>query len=242
MHKAQIALAAALFLGACQTAAAPPSGAQTQEVYALFANAPANTIVDGRVFLPPAPAPDSAADRADRAVVGQRWSAERIEQARQDNAIDPFAAFDSVLGESFRADQFPATRALLMRIARDIGSSSQPPKELYQRPRPFVRDPSQSTCVTTEDTLRNSGSYPSGHAALGWAWGLTLVELAPAHADALLRRAHEFADSRVVCGVHFPSDVDAGRTLGAAGLARLHADAEFRVALDAARAEFQRGS
>lgn len=230
-----------LFATGCSHAAAPPpSGAQTAEVHALFAGAPANTIVDGRVFLPASPAEDSAIDRADRAIVRGPYSAERIEQARQDNAIDPFAAFDAVLGAEFNAERFPATRALLMRVARDAGSASQPPKTLYARPRPFVRDAAQATCVSVDPMLRNNFSYPSGHAAIGWAWGLTLAELAPAHADALVRRGYEFAESRVVCGVHFPSDVEAGRDLGAAVVARLHADADFRAALDAARAEFQR--
>ena len=233
---------AALLAAACAHTSAPagalPSGAQTAEVHALFANAPVSTIVDGRVILPASPDADSATDRADRAIVRGPYTAERIEQARQDNAIDPFAAFDAVLGAEFNAEHFPATRALLMRVTRDAGLASQPPKELYARPRPFVRDPAQTTCVSVDPRLSNNGSYPSGHAAIGWAWGLVLAELDPAHADAVLRRGFEFAESRVVCGVHFPSDVAAGRDLGAAVVARLHADAEFRAALDAARAEF----
>jgi acid phosphatase (class A) len=37
--------------------------------------------------------------------------------------------------------------------------------------------------------------------------------------------------------VHNPSDVEAGRTIAAAAVARLHADADFRQLMDAARAE-----
>jgi acid phosphatase (class A) len=44
----------------------------------------------------------------------------------------------------------------------------------------------------------------------------------------------------VICGYHFPSDVDAGRIIAAGGVARLHADASFRRALDAARRELAR--
>jgi acid phosphatase (class A) len=225
-------------LSACQTApATPPPSAQSPSVSTFFAGAPATAIVDGRVFLPPPPTVNSALDRADRAIARGPWSAERIEQARQDNAIDPFAAFDEVLGADFRADRLPATRALLMRVARDVGMASQAPKNLYNKPRPFVRDASQATCVTPDEGLRNSGSYPSGHSAIGWAWGLTLVELYPAQADALLRRAYGFGESRVVCGVHWRTDMESGQLLGAAGLARLHADPTFQAQLEAARAE-----
>jgi acid phosphatase (class A) len=88
--------------------------------------------------------------------------------------------------------------------------------------------------------LRAQSSYPSGHSTLGYAWALALAELAPQRADAILLRGREYGDSRVICGVHFPSDVDAGRVLAAGVVARLHADADFRRALDAARRELSR--
>ena len=55
--------------------------------------------------------------------------------------------------------------------------------------------------------------------------------------DALLVRARAFGESRVVCGVHFVSDVEEGRTNGAALFAALMADPEFRTDLEAARVE-----
>jgi acid phosphatase (class A) len=64
-----------------------------------------------------------------------------------------------------------------------------------------------------------------------------LAELVPSRADAILQRGRDYGDSRVVCGLHYPSDVEAGRTIAAAALARLHADPAFRRALDEARSE-----
>jgi len=40
------------------------------------------------------------------------------------------------------------------------------------------------------------------------------------------------SSSAPICGVHWQSDVDAGRLIGAAVVARLHADPVFRVQLD----------
>jgi NAD(P)-dependent dehydrogenase (short-subunit alcohol dehydrogenase family) len=46
-----------------------------------------------------------------------------------------------------------------------------------------------------------------------------------------------FAQSPVVCNVHWLSDTEQGSIMGAAVVARLHAEPEFRADLDAARAE-----
>ena len=44
--------------------------------------------------------------------------------------------------------------------------------------------------------------------------------------------------SRVICGYHFQSDVDAGRLVGSAVVARLHANNEFMAQLNKAKQEF----
>ncbi len=64
-----------------------------------------------------------------------------------------------------------------------------------------------------------------------------LTQIAPERADALLQRGHAFGQSRVVCGAQWQSDVDQGRVMGAAAVARLQSDPVFRAQLDAARAE-----
>ncbi|MGO9792157.1 MAG: phosphatase PAP2 family protein, partial [Solirubrobacteraceae bacterium] len=72
---------------------------------------------------------------------------------------------------------------------------------------------------------------------IGWAWALVLTELYPDRADAILARGRAFGDSRVICNVHWHSDVSEGRVVGAAVVARLHADATFRSDLEASRIE-----
>jgi acid phosphatase (class A) len=90
-------------------------------------------------------------------------------------------------------------------------------------------------CTPDEEAmLRTDGSYPSGHTAIGWGWGLILSELAPERAEAILARARAFGESRNVCNVHWRSDVIAGRMVGAAAVARLHTNRAFRDAMTAA--------
>jgi acid phosphatase (class A) len=108
------------------------------------------------------------------------------------------------------------------------------------RRRPFVDYPDRPKCPLEYAGLGDTGSYPSGHAGLGWLWGATLAELAPQFADALLARAIAFGDSRVVCGFHYPSDVAAGRLATAALLQRLHADPQYLKDLAQARKEVAR--
>jgi len=82
------------------------------------------------------------------------------------------------------------------------------------------------------------GSYPSGHTAIGWAWALILAEIAPDRADMILARGRAFGESRNICNVHWHSDVAEGRFMGAATVARLHADPVFCAELDKAKSEY----
>ncbi len=240
MLKLNYALVAVLALGACataETAQAPSPAAPPAVVHPTTPERNPAVQVDASVFLPPPPAANSAQELAERAIVRGPWTAERRQQALEDNAIDPFAAFDSVLGANFTPANFPATLAVLDRAGRAAGFAGDPVKFIHRRARPFLSDDAITTCIPNDERLRASFSYPSGHAALGFAWALVLAELVPSRADALIERGRDFTLSRVVCGVHYPSDVEAGRTVAAAAVARLHADADFRQMIDAARAE-----
>ena len=72
------------------------------------------------------------------------------------------------------------------------------------------------------------------------AWTLILTELSPDRAEQLLLRGRQFGESRNVCNAHWYSDIVAGRLVGAAAVARLHASDEFLAAMEAARADIER--
>ena len=85
----------------------------------------------------------------------------------------------------------------------------------------------------------SADSYPSGHSSIGWAWSLALAEIAPERANAIFARGLEFGVSRVVCGMHWMSDVEAGRIVGASTVSRLHADPVFTAQMAHARREVE---
>ena len=134
----------------------------------------------------------------------------------------------------------PALYMLLRRTLTDIGLSPYSAKNAFQRERPFMVSGTPVCTPEDEEALRNDGSYPSGHTAIGWGWALILTELVPDRSEEILARGRAFGESRNVCNAHWYSDVVAGRLVGAAAVARLHASEEFEKAMDAARADIER--
>lgn len=204
---------------------------------------PAGSAPDSLLLNPMPPAPGSGAmardEEASRQGLALRGS-ERWRQAAIDadlfspKATDVFScAADLTIG----AASTPRLEALLRKAGPDLALAVYPSKRKYQRARPFMAN-NQPTCTPeSEDGLRRDGSYPSGHSAIGYGWGLVLAELIPDRAGQLVARGSAFGDSRRVCNVHWLSDVEEGRVVATAVVARLHAEAAFRADLDAARQE-----
>ena len=242
------ALAATLLLAACAAPpAAPTSPAAVGEVkpgsgYLKGYLKPAD-LPDSLALVPAPPAAgsaqqadDNAAFRALTALQGTPRGALAVEDADlKFPAADQH--FSCALGVTISEQTTPNLNMLLRRTLTDAGLSTHKAKEHYQRTRPFVAFDTRSCTPAEEAFLRKDGSYPSGHAALGWAWALVLTEAAPDRADALLQRGRSFGQSRAICGVHWKSDVEAGRLMGAATFARLQTNAVFEAQLAAARKE-----
>ncbi len=132
----------------------------------------------------------------------------------------------------------PKLFALLRKSVADLALAVYPTKNHYQRQRPFMVNGHPTCTPDHEPMLRQDGSYPSGHTAIGYGWGLILAEVVPERATQLVARGRVFGDSRRICNVHWQSDVDEGQQVGAAVVARLHADAQFRADVEAAREEY----
>jgi len=195
-------------------------------------------------LIPPPPAEGSSASALDEEVSRKslalsgtpRWAL-AIEDAelRFPEAADTFSC---ALGIPITEKDTPHLYMLLRRTLADAGLSTYKAKNQYQRKRPFIVNGEPICTPEEEEGLRKDGSYPSGHTAIGWAWALILTEIVPDRADAILARGRAFGESRVVCNVHWHSDVVEGRFMGAAAVARLHADNAFRAELKAAKAEY----
>jgi acid phosphatase (class A) len=226
-------------------ASAPPPAAAVPEVFPgyLAGYLTRDALPDSVALVPPPPAPGSAAlaldEDANRKALALRGTP-RFAQATEDaNLLFPRAAgtFSCALNAPVTEADTPHLYVLLRRVLADAGASTGRAKKQYQRSRPFLVNKEPSCTPAEEAELGEQGSYPSGHSAAGWAWALVLAEVEPDRANEILARGREFGQSRVVCNVHWQADVNEGRILGAATVARLHADPAFRADLEAAAKE-----
>jgi acid phosphatase (class A) len=197
--------------------------------------------VDFAAVLPPAPQDGDARDQADRRIFLEtralqgtpRWQL-AADDAQLGNAA-MLRHFSCSLEIELAPQQAPRLVALLRQATRDAAQSMAQAKNFYKRPRPFLVNEGP-TCVAS-DTVGNSYDYPSGHTTAGWTWGLVLAQVDPQHAVPILARARAIGDSRVVCGVHNASAVEASRTLTSAVVAAISGSAAFQADLAAARSE-----
>jgi acid phosphatase (class A) len=197
---------------------------------------------DFRVFLPPPPAAGSPLATADAAIFDETRTLEngpRWQLAARDDRINLkalLADFGCSAGLDLSTVDAPAITRVLARSSADLFPLIGASKDAFKRPRPFA-EREGPTCVEPSEELKASPSYPSGHAATGWLYALLLAEIDPAHADAIVQRGRAFGESRVVCGVHYYSDIEGGRITASALVAALHGAPEFETDIASARAE-----
>lgn len=195
------------------------------------------------VLLGPPPEPDSAAlardEEARKATIPLRGT-DRWKLAFTDADLSfPQAAdnFSCAMGIKINETQTPRLYAMMQKVLSDFGLSTYGVKNKYNRVRPFVVHDEATCRADQEAILRGDGSYPSGHTAAGWGWALVFSQINPERSNELFRRGLAFGQSRVTCNAHWQSDVDAGRIMGAATVARLQTDPAFLADLKAAEAE-----
>jgi acid phosphatase (class A) len=199
---------------------------------------------DPLAVLPPPPKAGSARSEADRRIFRETrvlQGSARWEMARGDDALDGrqmLSHFACALDAELSPEQAPALLAFVQKATREATRGVGIVKDQYQRRRPFLVDEG-ATCLPKVG-LASSFDYPSGHSAAGWSWALLLSQVAPARATPLLVRGRAIGESRVVCGVHNASSVEASRLVVSAAMSLVSASDGYRAELDAARQEFRR--
>ena len=197
--------------------------------------------LDASVILPPPPVDGSPRLRGDRRIArpDRGRTPERLAQAQHDAAVENVTAIAEIFGPALDLDQFPATASssrtctmrTALRLQRPKSSSVGLDPGRWTRRSPPTRRWRPATRGGPET------SYPSGHATMGYTAAAVLAQLMPGNAQIVLARASDYAESRLICGAHFPSDTEASHVLATALVAKLMTKPEFQAEFAAAQAE-----
>ncbi len=197
--------------------------------------------IDPSRILPPPPALDSgiqAAEMAELHRIQAERSQARLNQAAWDDQHQDWRLFVQQLGPKFDMAALPATAKVMRAVSHDMGIVSVRAKDYFKRPRPWVTDLSLKGCPISADTDPWS-SYHSGHTLYAFSAGVVLAGLMPDRAQTILERAQDFGYSRMVCGVHYRSDVAAGEAIGTIIGHDMLNSPKMQADLAAARAELK---
>lgn len=192
-----------------------------------------------QAVLPPPPAPASVIAAYELAEV-QRLERDRtpaeLARAKYDDETEDASIFADAIGPGFDLKRLPATARLMNDVRAEEKAAAKAAKTYFARNRPWIVDPRLRTC-SRDDPAQSS--YPSGHATMGYSMALVLAQIEPSKAAPIMARASEYAENRLVCGMHFRSDIVAGQALGMTVAARLMDSSAFGQDVGAAAAELR---
>jgi acid phosphatase (class A) len=192
-------------------------------------------------IIPPPPPRGSAIEREEIAEILKLQAAAspaQLAQAKRDNDTEDATIFASVLGPGWDLSKLPKTKFLIDRIMDVDRPDSHEAKKYFRRARPWIVDPKVQTCAI-HGGGPSEDSYPSGHTMLGFEIGVVLASLMPNHAQAILARAGQYGENRILCGFHFRSDVTAGEQFGTVLAVEMMQNRVFRNWFNEAQAELK---
>lgn len=190
-------------------------------------------------FLPAPVVNGSTQDKEQQAqviAIQKAASAERIQLANSDAEETVYAMFSSVMGANFKPANLAITSRMFERIGETEDAVVDPVKAYFGRTRPYLNNPEIKALVKPS----KSGSYPSGHTSRSTMMAVVLSRMVPEKRSEIFDRANDYAQSRIIGGMHYPNDLEAGRRAGSAMAATLLASPTFMADFEAARVELRK--
>jgi len=185
------------------------------------------------------PTPDSAIQKKEIAYIiaaqAKLSDAEKA-QVMHEDSITPAMLVTPVLGADYTEITHPQLFLLMRRAASDAWRIGDNTQNYWNRTRPWLTD--RRVQLLVKPITRPS--YPSGHTVTNHIWAHVLSELFPNKKAAFFKRAYEVGSNRMLGGVHYPSDVAAGKKLAAAIYQAMRTKPEFKRALADVRTELNK--
>lgn len=191
-------------------------------------------------LLPAPPALNSAEGRAELenvVFIHQHATVAELRRGQEENELSIFT-YAPEIGDWFIAGRLPKTVAFFKEIEAETRAFTSTGKTLWKRPRPCVTGGTRIAKPIEPDD-KKSFSYPSGHSTRATVFTFVLAELIPGSKEALLKAGRESGYLRVVGGMHYPSDIQAGRVLALAILKELKKSPRFLKDLAEVQEEIQ---
>lgn len=189
--------------------------------------------LDTTRFMAPPPSAETTGDELRILLdLQERRTQEQVQRSVADLEQSIFR-FADVMGPAFSIEKLPRAAKFFKKIYETESVFNKQGKEKWDRLRPPVVD----SRIKPVAKYSSSGSYPSGHAAFAFLSAIVLADIVPEKRDAIFARAIEFGQNRVLGGVHYPSDIEAGRLMAVMIAVLAYANPDFRRDLEEARAE-----
>lgn len=218
-------------------------------------------------LLAPPPTLHSAQEQhdIDAVLILQNERTEAQAKRAEDDAEINIFRFADVLGPEFTPSRLPTVAAFFRKINAERTRVTNPIKDCWERPRPFVGSgvvhpvgtmsqgvtnpqgtintaphDTNSPCLPVEPISSYSYSYPSGHSTFGALAAILLADMVPEKRQEIFVRGWEYGHNRIVGGVHYPTDVEAGRVAAALIVSKMEENPAFETDRAAARNELRR--
>lgn len=193
--------------------------------------------IDFSRLLAPPPAVDSLRQKQEMDVLLtlQKERTPAMEAFAQGDAERSVFRFADAVGKNFTAEKLPQTEAFFNTVKENADYLLGPAKAHWDRPRPYASNPDIHPCVKKP----GNASYPSGHSTFGTVTSILLANMIPERQTQIYDRAELYRRNREIGGVHYPSDVEAGRIAGTVIAAFLLQNPVFQGEFAKAKAELR---
>ncbi len=194
--------------------------------------------VDLVKILAPPPADDSPQTQSEIKEliwIQEKRTSQEEAAAQSDDKMTIFQVAGDVLGPGFIPENLPIAAKFFERLGKDEGLLNHA-KDTWNKPRPFMLSQKIKPCVRQS----MSGAYPSGHTTFAYLGGIVLANMVPEKKAEIFARAAQYSFHRMVGGVHYRSDIEAGRISGTVIAAIVMQNPNFQEEFSKARSEVRR--
>lgn len=200
------------------SSALAPAPSETSAEYAHHPKPTEPTMLDPVAYdrikkkIAPPPMPGSTAQKEDEQELLKIQKSRTVEEcSRAKNAVSVnLKTFFGRPDGSLEDKDVERLASFFGQLRNDADYVIHKLKVEFPRQRPYDYIAGLEPCVPKE----KSKAYPSGHTAISRLYALVLSDLFPKDKKKFQDRALTIGKDRILSGMHHPSDVSSGRTLG----------------------------